>query len=119
MPSQIASPLVREEVEIDGRHMHAARRARVLARDKHCRYPGCEVTDGLEVDHIIALELGGRDRDDNLQCLCGPHHRQKTAIDAGLIAKAKRRKAKADGSFPPSKAKLRGRGFQRTRPELP
>jgi 5-methylcytosine-specific restriction enzyme A len=116
--SQVYQPAEREPVEIDGRRMTPARRARIIARDGCCRYPGCEVAEGLEVDHIVALELGGRDRDDNLQALCGPHHRQKTAIDAGLIAKAKRRKAKNDGTFPPSKARLRGRGFQKTRAEI-
>lgn len=118
MPSAINTPMVREPVEIDGRRMTPARRARIIARDKHCRYPGCEVTEGLEVDHIIALELGGKDRDHNLQCLCGPHHKRKTAVDAGLIAKAKRRKAKAEGTFPPSRARLKGRGFAPTRRSL-
>lgn len=113
---RIAQPLTREPVEPEGRKMTKARRARVIARDGgKCRYPGCEETEGLEVDHIVCLELGGRDSDDNLQALCGPHHKLKTAQDAALIAKAKRRKAKHEGTAPPSKARLRGRKFEPTR----
>jgi 5-methylcytosine-specific restriction protein A len=114
--SIIDTPLHREPVEIDGRAMTPARRARIIARDGgHCRYPECEVATGLEVDHIVALELGGRDRDENLQTLCHDHHKAKTKLDAALIAKARRRKAKAEGTFPPSKAKIRGGGFRPTR----
>jgi 5-methylcytosine-specific restriction endonuclease McrA len=109
-PSAINTPLDREAVEIDGRRMTPARRARILERDGHCcRYPGCDVKTGLQIDHIIALQLGGRDRDDNLQALCEEHHKQKTRIDAGLIAQAKRRKAKAEGAFPEPAQKLRSR----------
>lgn len=101
-------------VEIDARSMSPARRARIIARDGgKCRYPECEETKGLEVDHIVCLALGGRDRDDNLESLCGPHHLAKTKRDMGLIARAKRRQMKHEGTFPPAKQKLRGRGFER------
>jgi 5-methylcytosine-specific restriction endonuclease McrA len=114
--SRVATPMTREPVAIAERALTPARRARILARDAHsCRYPGCGQTLGLEVDHIIALGLGGRDADDNLQTLCEAHHRQKTQADARRIAKAKRAGAKHRGAFPPSKAKIRGRGFAPTR----
>jgi 5-methylcytosine-specific restriction endonuclease McrA len=113
--SQVYQPAEREPVEIDGRRMTPARRARIIARDGCCRYPGCEVAEGLEVDHIVALELGGRDRDDNLQALCVPHHKAKTKIDAGLIAKARRRKAKHEGTAPPPTQRLRSRNTFRRR----
>jgi 5-methylcytosine-specific restriction endonuclease McrA len=108
--------MTREPVEVVARALTPARRARILARDGHrCRYPGCAQILGLEVDHIVALGLGGRDSDDNLETLCAAHHRQKTSRDASLIAKAKRAGAKHRGEFPPSKAKIRSRGFQPTR----
>jgi 5-methylcytosine-specific restriction endonuclease McrA len=112
--SQVASQPHRDPVEIEPRRMTPARRAKIIARtDGHCAYPQCEVTVGLEVDHIICLAIGGRDRDDNLEALCGPHHQAKTKRDMGLIAKAKRRALKARGEFPASKHKLKGRGFER------
>lgn len=119
MAVRIDTPVRREEVEIDERKMTPARRARIIARDKHCRHPGCEVTEGLEVDHIVCLELGGKDADWNLQALCVGHHKQKTARDLGLIAKAKRRKAKNDGTYPPSRARIAKRGFAPSRGPLP
>jgi len=113
---RIEAPMKREPVEIDGRSMSTARRARIIARDGgKCRYPSCEVTTGLEVDHIVCLALGGRDTDDNLETLCADHHLAKTKRDVKMIAKARRAGAKHRGEFPASKAKIRGRGFQRTR----
>ena len=112
----VATPLIREPVQIVPRVLSPARRARILVRDGgRCRYPGCAQTIGLEVDHIVALALGGRDTDDNLETLCAAHHLQKTKCDARLIAKAKRVGAKHRGEFPPSKAKIRSRRFPPTR----
>lgn len=114
--SRVAPAFEREPLELDERGVTAATRARIIARDKHCQWPGCEVSTGLEVDHAICLGIGGKDRDDNLQALCNPHHKIKTARDKGLIAKAKRRGLKHRGEFPASKAKIRSRGFAPTRP---
>lgn len=107
--------LTREPVQVDGRHMTPARRARIIARDKHCRHPGCEAVETLEIDHIVALELGGKDEDWNLQALCYDHHKQKTAQDVRLIAKAKRLRLTHLGLKPPSKAKIRSPRFRPTR----
>lgn len=116
MSTRIDCPMVREPVVIVLRALTPARRARIIARDGgHCRYPGCTTTDGLEVDHIVALGLGGRECDDNLETLCAVHHLQKTRQDARLIAKARRAGAKHRGEFPSSKAKIRRRLFQPTR----
>jgi len=41
------------------------------------------VTVAEEVDHIIPLHKGGPDTWENLQGLCIPHHRAKTAKDMG------------------------------------
>jgi 5-methylcytosine-specific restriction protein A len=108
---------IREPVEVEGRHMTPARRARIIARDHgQCVRAGCEVTEGLEVDHIVCLELGGRDADWNCETLCGPHHKQKTKADAGAIARAKRRQANHLGTRPAPKRKLQSRGFAPSRP---
>lgn len=111
--SRVAIPLGREPLELDERRVSAATRARIIARDRHCKWPGCEVATGLEVDHAIALALGGRDRDDNLQALCCDHHKLKTARDKALIAKAKRRALKDRGAFPKAKQRIRSRRFER------
>jgi hypothetical protein len=112
--TMVDTPMNREPVEIDARRMTPARRARIIARDGGCcTYPECEVTTGLEVDHTIALELGGKDHDDNLRALCGPHHKAKTKLDVKLIAKAKRRKSKAAGTWHADRPKMQGRGFAR------
>jgi 5-methylcytosine-specific restriction endonuclease McrA len=111
--SQVAPITAREALELDERGVTAATRARIIARDKHCKWPGCEVTAPLEVDHAICLGIGGKDRDDNLQALCVDHHKVKTARDKGLIARAKRRGLKHRGEFPEAKQKIRGRGFDR------
>lgn len=112
--SRIATPPIREPVEIEPRAMTPARRARILARHNGCcAYPECAETVGLELDHTIPLALGGRDADDNLRPLCGPHHKAKTALDVKLIAKAKRAGLNHRGEFPPAKQKIRNRGFER------
>jgi hypothetical protein len=35
----------------------------------------CESTHALQVDHIVALALGGLDHPENMRLLCGPHNR--------------------------------------------
>lgn len=96
----------REPVELDDRKgMTDARKRRVFARTgERCKWPGCEETKGLEIDHIICLGLGGKDADHNLEPLCNPHHKIKTARDKALIAKAKRlvRKDDPEARKPPS-----------------
>jgi 5-methylcytosine-specific restriction enzyme A len=42
-----------------------------------------------DLDHIVPLELGGSDTDDNLQGLCRAHHLDKTKLEA--IQRARRR----------------------------
>ncbi len=110
--SQIAAQ-AHEPVEIEPRRMSPARRARIIAaHGGKCAYPGCDDTQGLEVDHHIALALGGKDADENLEPLCLHHHASKTKRDLALIAKAKRRGLKFRGEFPPSKQRIRSPGFK-------
>ncbi|MTC44317.1 HNH endonuclease [Providencia sp. wls1922] len=59
-------------------------RARVLHRDKHlcqeCLKSG-RPTEAKTVDHIKPKAHGGTDDDSNLQSLCWPCHRSKTASE--------------------------------------
>ena len=81
----------RPPVELDARKsMTPARRKRVLERHDHvCARLDCEEREGLEIDHIIPLALGGKDEDENLEPLCRHHHRIKTIRDVKMIARAK------------------------------
>ncbi|GHB30560.1 HNH endonuclease [Salinicola rhizosphaerae] len=60
-------------------------RDRVLQRDKGlcqaCLRAG-RVTPATEVDHIVNLESGGTDDDSNLEAICSPCHKAKTAREA-------------------------------------
>lgn len=48
--------------------------ARVRARDRHCRFPGCCVpAKRCHLDHVTAFPHGDTD-EANLQCLCPAHH---------------------------------------------
>lgn len=77
-----------------------SQRARLqMASDQNyrcgCDTPGCwlEVTGGWEVDHVIALALGGADTHENCALLNRSCHRgagSKTSRDVRVIAKAKR-----------------------------
>lgn len=46
-----------------------------------CQAKG-RATEATEVDHIIPLAEGGEEEWENLQGLCGHHHREKTAAEA-------------------------------------
>jgi hypothetical protein len=52
----------------------ATRRA-LLARDRHCRFPGCERRSRLHAHHIVHWEHDGPTDMDNLLLLCPKHHR--------------------------------------------
>ena len=98
--------------------MSPARRKRILTRQNGvCAYPECEVSEGLEVDHIVCLGLGGKDVDDNLEALCPDCHRRKTNLDLKLIAKARHQRAFHEGARPKPVRQLRGRGFGKSRRE--
>jgi 5-methylcytosine-specific restriction protein A len=60
-------------------------RARVLARDcglcQVCKAQG-KSRPATEVDHIINKAQGGNDLDSNLQAICKPCHKVKTAAEA-------------------------------------
>lgn len=93
--------------------MTPARRKRLTEEGGSvCAYPGCEVKERLELDHIIALDLGGKDADSNLQLLCAEHHRKKSRLDMKLIAKGRRIRRREAGEKKPSR--LVNRGFDKT-----
>lgn len=120
MTSRIATPMHREEVEIDDRRaMTPARKRRIWeawgGKCWFCRMP--VPMEGPEVvyDHVTQLWMKGSDADEDI----GPIHAEpcnklKTAADATVRAKTKRQRLKDRGEFPPSPTPMRkGRGFQR------
>ena len=68
-----------------------------------------------EFDHVIALRDKGENREANLQAICQPCHKTKTASEAGPRAKADRLRAKHTGTWPKSKRPLKSRGFDSNR----
>ena len=56
----------------------------------------CRGTTGLELDHIVPVADGGADELENVQLLCGKHHRIKTMKDR----KARRERRKAESVKP-------------------
>lgn len=100
-------------------------RARVFrAYDGRCYLTGAKIAAGDEWDleHVkpLAMARPGEtlNRESNLAPALKAPHREKTAREATDRAKADRCHAKHFGYFPKSKAKIRSRGFQRTRPRL-
>ncbi|WP_198387586.1 HNH endonuclease [Burkholderia ubonensis] len=63
-------------------------RQRIRLRDKYiCQKCRIAVRIG-EVDHIISLENGGTNDDENMQLLCIDCHKKKTATDRGYVLKS-------------------------------
>lgn len=57
---------------------------RIKARDKNlCQtcYRNDRLTEAFAVDHITPKEQGGSDIDSNLECICHPCHKHKTASE--------------------------------------
>jgi len=64
-----------------------AQRKRIRERDNyHCRKCSRPVLRG-EVDHVVSLDNGGSNDDDNLWLLCVDCHRDKTTVDMGYKVK--------------------------------
>jgi 5-methylcytosine-specific restriction enzyme A len=91
------------------------RAAAFLRCGGNCEGCGMKLKRGeAEFDHRIAYFLSQDSSLENCQVLCVPCHRgvgAKTADDQKIISKVKRTKAKHEGTFPPSKAKIRSAGF--------
>lgn len=82
-----------------------------------CALTGRKIMPGDEwdVDHRTPLSMGGLHAEHNLQVVWRPAHREKTAAEASLRAKADRIRQKHLGIYPRSKAKIRSRGFDKSR----
>jgi hypothetical protein len=88
---------------IPSRHIPAATRDAVFARDKgRCTYVGssgkrCEATHHLQVDHIVPVARGGRGTVDNLRLLCERHnkHEAERVLGAGAVRRFHRRSQEA------------------------
>ena len=62
-----------------GRSLPTALRTALVERDRGCVVPGCDTTQGLEIDHWrIDHAAGGPLSMDNLARLCRYHHYLKT-----------------------------------------
>jgi len=61
-----------------GRSIPAPLRTALEERDRVCQVPTCDVTLGLEIDHIKPFAEGGPASLENLVRLCKRHHLQKT-----------------------------------------
>ena len=77
------------------------------------RAAGIRIYAPMIDEHIIPLELGGLNDLTNRELRCVPCAKAKTKIDQGDIAKAKRRRAKNEGTKERKGPRLRGRGFQK------
>ncbi|MGO8870993.1 MAG: DUF222 domain-containing protein [Acidimicrobiales bacterium] len=79
----ILSVLVTDGVDVAavahvGRTIPVAIKRALIERDPTCVVPGCDVRDGLEIDHIEPFARGGLASLDNLARLCHWHHYLKT-----------------------------------------
>lgn len=73
--------------------------------------------EAWEIEHEIPWEISRDNSDDNLRLAHFKCHKVKTAKDAGDIARVKRIAAKHNGTYPKpiGNARLRSRGFSKTR----
>jgi hypothetical protein len=71
-----------------GRAIPAPLRTAVEERDRVCQVPTCDMTMGLEIDHIKPFAEGGVASFENLVRLCKRHHLQKTHEGYRLIKRA-------------------------------
>ena len=77
-------------------------RAQVMERDRHLCQPCYRATPqrftpAREVDHILSKAKGGTDDLSNLQAICAPCHRDKSARDQGKVLRARPRRIAPDG----------------------
>lgn len=88
-----------------------AQRREIHARaNGHCEGCGAALKTGEgEYDHRVAQGYGGVNTVENGQLLCRTCHGTKTAKDKGITEKVKRVRDKHNGTYPPSKSKLRSR----------
>ncbi|CAB4788529.1 MAG: hypothetical protein F2723_06910 [Actinobacteria bacterium] len=79
-----------------GRALPAKLRTGVEERDRVCQVPTCDMTMGLEIDHIVPFAEGGAASLENLVRLCKRHHLQKTHDGYQLIKRQSRARGRDD-----------------------
>lgn len=96
-------------------------RTRVFLRAKGiCHISGRKIRPGdpWEAEHIKPLSMGGENRESNLGPALKEPHKVKCGQESDARSKADRIKRKHLGTWPKSKAKIKGRGFPSTRGQL-
>ena len=79
-----------------GSALPAKLRTGVEERDRVCQVPTCDMTIGLEIDHIVPFAEGGAASLENLVRLCKRHHLQKTHDGYRLIKRQTRARGRDD-----------------------
>jgi 5-methylcytosine-specific restriction endonuclease McrA len=85
---------------------------RAEGKCKKCEQPARPA----QFDHAIPLILGGENRESNLQLLCVPCHKAKTALDVRIKAKVARVRKRHLG-IAASRQKIKSHGFPKRPPQ--
>lgn len=113
---------MRDPVIIHKRKTFSAKdRARIFAQhDGRCGLSGAKIDpgDAWEVEHRIALALGGTNDDANLYPALVDPHKEKTRSDVKAIAKCKRIVARENGTRR-ERPKIASRPFQKGKTTWP
>lgn len=94
-------------------------RDRVFLRaEGRCHISGAKIRPGQEwqLEHVKPLGLSGEHRESNLRPALVDPHKEKSAEEKTIMSKADRvRRKLVTGTWPKSRAKIRSRGFAKTR----
>ena len=109
--------LTREPVEATPRKSFTKKQRAIAFMEAkgRCQVCGEKLSGAYEIDHCVSLFLGGKHEPSNWRVTHPECHREITRKQAGVHAKVKRMKAKAEGTFVKRGPKLGGRGFDKTR----
>lgn len=71
-------PVQANVVQVDRYRPSQKQRSTLMARDLHCRFPGCTTAVfACDLDHTVDAALGGLTSNNNLEHLCRRHHTLK------------------------------------------
>lgn len=120
IPHPIAGRAVEEWIgkTPDSRPPQAVRDRIFIRHGGRCHISDRKIMPGDEwhAEHIKPLWEGGENRESNLAPALVEPHSEKTAIESSARAKADRvRRKLVTGTWPKSRVKIQGRGFQKTR----
>jgi hypothetical protein len=87
-----------------GRTINRSLRTALFHRDPTCVVPGCGISTGLEIDHIVPFADGGPTELDNLARLCHHHHFLKTYEGWDLTREGTAQDGSPEWSFTPPPA---------------